>query len=115
MHIVYVGLSTFTIVFLLKYTDGPFDIFYRLRKLSGLVVPIIGNSGDVVDYVEDEDPDTFFALLFKCFWCLSTWVAFFLAIAYILVTGMTMWIFPFLWLSSVGVSGILLELVTKHG
>lgn len=114
MELVYIGLSTFAFVFLLKYTDGPFDIFLKLRVKAGLYLPVyLEDTDEVIDYLEDIDPERFWALWFKCFWCMSTWVSFVFSAAYILVIGVTIWLFPFLWLSSLGVSGVLLELINR--
>jgi hypothetical protein len=108
MEMLYVGLSTFTIVYLVKYTDGPFDIFYRFRKFIKLEIPMYDSSGtSVLSYIEDDDPNGFFALLVKCFWCFSTWVALFLSVAYILLVNKQYVTFPFLWFSAIAVSGIL--------
>jgi hypothetical protein len=108
------GLSTAAIVFLLKYTDGPFDIFYRLRKASGMIIPLYDTLNiSIVGYAEDDDPERFWALWFRCFWCMSTWIAFFVSIAYILLMRMPVALFPFLWFASIGVSGLLLELLNK--
>jgi hypothetical protein len=109
MEIVYVGLSTFAIVYLVKYTDGPFDVFARFRRHIGLDIPDYSPITEIgaAYYIEDDEPTGFFALLVKCFWCFSTWVALSLSLAYILLIGSQWQLFPFLWFSSITVSGCL--------
>lgn len=59
-----VGLATFAVTFLLKYIDGPFDVFAKLRQLLG---PNLG----------------FFGKLFDCFWCLGFWIGIVMLLLYI--------------------------------
>ena len=100
-----VWLSTFAVVYLLKYTDGPFDIFARWRVYIGLDIHVINDVENY--YYEKENTEGFIANLFKCFWCLSTWIALPIAIGYILLVDKLWVTFPFLWFSTIGTSGIL--------
>lgn len=83
------GLSTFILVLMLKDLDGPFDIFNKLRTL-------------LCKYDDMNVPQNFFAKLFDCPWCLSTWVA----------GGVTllMLVLPvdiFIWLSAISIASII--------
>jgi hypothetical protein len=119
IDILYVGLSTFTVVYLVKFTDGPFDIFYRFKKFIGLIIPLYDDGEtSVVSYIEDDDPSGFVAQVVRCFWCFSTWISFVLSIAYILLVNKSVYVFPFLWLASIGISGFihtLIETMEKYG
>lgn len=73
-HLIIYGLATWRVASLLVEESGPFDIFKKIRELTGIT--------------HDEDdlplmiPDRFFAQLFSCVWCTSVWVA----VAYTLVS-----------------------------
>jgi hypothetical protein len=114
--VVLLGLSSFAITYILKYTRGPFEIFERFRIFIGLEIPVI--SYDVVgkvnfeDLKEDDNPDKFFAKLFGCHWCLTTWVSLFLSVLYYLVLGNDVATFLFVWFASIGISGIIFEVIT---
>jgi len=103
---VIVGLCSFAITYMLKYTDGPFDAFAKLRVLVGLELPVI-EDGIVTAYLETEGYGNFFAKLFACFWCLTTWICLFVVIGYILLVYNNVKAFPFLWFGGVGLSGFL--------
>jgi len=62
---VILSLATWRVSKLLTGEAGPFNVFLRIRKLAGIV------------YIDDDPfqiPDTFFAQLLSCVWCLSIWV-----------------------------------------
>lgn len=102
---VVVGVCVFAIAYLIRYTDGPFDIFYRFRKRIGVYLEEW--DGDVYSgEVEDPDPDKFLAKLVSCFWCLSTWVSLGVTSLYVILYGDSH-IFPFMWLFAIGLSGVL--------
>jgi len=61
------GLATWRIASLLVQEDGPWNIFMRLRELTGIKHD---DDGDVFMI-----PNGFWPQLFSCIWCCSTWVA----------------------------------------
>ena len=103
--IVVVGLTSFTITFFLKYMDGPGKIFEHIRRWVKVSIPMISASGQIVNWLEDDEPDTLLANIFACFWCLTTWVTLIVTAVYIII-GYSSWIgLPFIWLASAGLSG----------
>ena len=66
-------LAAFRLSALLTFDRGPFDIFVKIRELSG--IKYIETEKDVQPIVII--PDRFFAGLLSCFGCISTWVAMF--------------------------------------
>ena len=86
-----------------------FHRFGRNIEISRVISVI---DGDTVEWVENTSPDMFFAKLFVCFWCLSTWIGFIVSIGYILMMGNDMKIFPFLWFFSIGMASFMN--VTSH-
>ena len=107
-HIIVVSLSSFIITFMLvEDLDGPFDIFRRIRNF----VTKMDENGNYVDKV--------FGPMFKCHWCLGTWVSFIISIIYMTCIniiedgsfGIVLFEWFFVFLSSMSVSGILHEFV----
>jgi len=92
--IVAVGLATFTLLLMLKDLDGPFDIFKWIRDT-------------LCEYDASNIPINFFGKLFDCPWCLSTWIAAFVAIVYVLVMTLPVMYFFFLWLAAIAVADMI--------
>jgi len=69
-------LATWRISSLLVNEAGPFDVFLKIRGVFGI------KHSEKVPY---EYPDTFFAGLLSCVWCVSIWVGIFVALAWIFV------------------------------
>ena len=97
------GFCTYGIAYILRYTDGPFDIFIGWRKIMG------------IKYTESEDTYTetignsHSAKLAGCFWCISTWVAAILAVICTISLDIDI-IYGFIaWLYSIGFAGYLHE------
>jgi hypothetical protein len=102
-----VGLSTFGLAYILRYTDGPFNLFVKFRGALGLRrVSVYDENGDIVDYVEESD-DRFFAKLIGCFWCLSTWISLVLSLL-IMIPLLQL---PLVWFGALGISGTLHKFV----
>ncbi len=100
-----VGLFTFGICYLVRYTDGPLNMFARFRgKLGIRSLSVLDNNGNITDYIEESD-DSFFAKLISCFWCFSTWISFAGTIIYFFIGHYTLLAFPFIWFGAVGISG----------
>lgn len=88
--IVTIGLAAFSITFLLRYVDGPLGVFAKIREI-----------------VVDNNPVSFFAELFSCFWCLGFWISCLMLLLYIYCPEIV-------WLFAVyGVVGFLHEEVAK--
>ena len=105
------GVCVFTVAYLLRYTDGPFDIFYHFRIWVGVYADEVSvvDGIEVTEEIEDPNPAGFFAKLVTCFWCLSTWMSLAITILYVVLFG-DMRIFPFMWLFATGLSGLLHEI-----
>ena len=82
-------LAVYGIVQIVTYTDGPLDVFYRLREFVGYY---------------DVEVDKFFGKLLRCFWCSATWVSLFFTILYF--TSRPVFDFLVLWFGCVAVAGI---------
>jgi len=101
-----VSLAVFGITYLVVYFDGPFEILWKIRRVCGVKrVPVLDSVGQQVDIIEE--PTSELAKLIKCHWCLTVWVSFVVSLAYVLLFGAALVRFPFLWLASVSVSGLL--------
>lgn len=61
--------ATFAITYMIRFTDGPGDIFLRFRKLVGFTY--IDRGDEIVEVVDDK----FLPKLVECFWCFGTWIA----------------------------------------
>jgi hypothetical protein len=106
--IVVVGLATFGLTYLICYTDGPKDLFKKIRILAGIEYLLLEDGEEVYN-----PPTKFFAKLLACHWCTGTWLAILLSITYVyLFSGdyiSLIWLIP----GSLGISGILCEEVIK--
>jgi len=101
-----VSLAVFSITYLVVYFDGPFEILWKIRHMCGVErVPVLDSVGQQVDIIEE--PVSELAKFIKCHWCLTTWVSFVVSLAYVLLFGVELVLFPFLWLASISVSGLL--------
>lgn len=94
------SLTVAGLIFIVRYTDGPWDMFYNLRIKIG-VYSIIDEQGNDKDFVDD----TFLAKLVACHWCLATWVTLFGCIAAYREY------FILYWFALVFMVGLLLEIV----
>lgn len=107
--IVLQGLAVFGITWLIRHTDGPFDIFIGIRKLFGIeYLDVYENDGTKVNIVEDI-PEKFLAKLIGCFWCQATWWS----LAVTLYSWHQQFVFGgmeiIVWLATIGVAGLLYE------
>jgi hypothetical protein len=60
------GLATWRIASLLTKEAGPFHVFMKIRKMTGIIHDADGNVLVI--------PDQFFAGIFSCVWCSSVWI-----------------------------------------
>jgi len=104
------GLASFGLTYLLRYQDGPCDLFRKLRGADGIrYVPVVDYSEKVVSYIEEVPNDGFFGKLMGCHWCLGTWVSAVMTVAVVALMGGSMVVMPFYWLASVGITGVLCD------
>lgn len=106
LTIILLPVAVFGLTYILRYTNGPFDVFLEWRKFMGLVyIAVTNDSGRISEYLESV-PDKFAAKLVNCFWCLSTWVAMILAAIVVLLPGaFSLWLIAVF--ASVGLSGFI--------
>lgn len=64
-----ISLAVAGFIFLVRYTSGPGDIFLDFRIRIG-IYDLVNADGESYEVVEEK----FFAKLFSCHWCLSTWL-----------------------------------------
>lgn len=107
------GLALFGLTWLIRHTDGPFDLFLKLRKLTGIeYLGVYDNHGKQVNIVE-EIPEKFFAKLLGCFWCQATWWSLILTIyswqRHLIAPSMVV----IVWLGAIGVAGSLYEMIEQ--
>ena len=96
------SLATFGITYLIRYTDGPFNIFIVFRLWMGIKKIYTG-----VDEFFEDIGHGFFAKLFSCFWCISTWVSLLLVLIF---NGLDF----VLWFACIGISGFMHEIIVRH-
>ena len=99
-------LAVFGTTFLLYYTDGPWDLFFRLRSF---LIGLDSIKLRKVHIVEEQQEEGFFQKLFSCFWCSSFWVALIVVGSYYLLYGYSVKSFPYVLMASIGVAGYLYE------
>jgi len=117
-------LTVFGIVYIVRYTDGPFDTLFHFKRLIGLYIPDRewkcetnedGISGTIewtaLRWIENPKPTSFLAKLVNCFACLSTWIALVSSVGYILLGFHTWNSLPFLWFGATGFSIFLFEVI----
>ena len=112
--IVVVGLASFYITYTVKYLEGPFGLYHKILLLTGNLLPVYDDDGEVVRYVEAsvETTNRFITKVVDCFWCLTTWVCLAVTIIYGLVTGMSIAQSFLVWLASAGLSSWLFERIS---
>lgn len=104
------GLAVFSIVYLFRYTHGPFDVFLKFREFVGITSEPI-YEGEVYIGEVDVIDDTYTAKLFSCFWCLSLWISIIVLIIWNYTTIVSALF------AVIGVAGLLYEVVNGkiHG
>jgi len=109
---VVVSLAVFSITYLAVYFDGPFGVLWKIRRLCGVKrVPILNTIGQEVDIVEEARSGL--AKFVKCHWCFTTWISLVVFSTYIILAGVDVVWFPFLWMAGVAISGLLHDYSTK--
>jgi hypothetical protein len=84
---VFLSIAVFGFTYLVRYTNGPFDLLKKFRELAGIrYVPVISGFADPLPDME-EIPDKFFAKLVGCFWCLTTWISIIFCITFSVING----------------------------
>jgi hypothetical protein len=68
------GIATYRLALLLTQERGPFDVFLRIRALTG-----IEHDDGGVPYMI---PERFWSRLLSCVWCSSVWIGFGITIIY---------------------------------
>lgn len=93
--------------YMLRYTDGPGDIFRKFRISVG-ILPLIKDDGSEDEMVMD----TFFAKWYACHWCFTTWYALFstFSIAYMTDYWNVIWLLT-VWLSLVMIACLMIEVI----
>lgn len=68
--------ALFGLTWLIRYTDGPLDIFLRFRKFVGIDY-IPEYDGDSIVHIHEQPIPHHLPLarLVGCFWCLSVWLS----------------------------------------
>lgn len=109
-------LAVFGTSYLLHYTDGPWDFFFKFREelisLNGELPDVVYDDEGNEVYISGED-EGFFTKMFSCFWCSSSWVAVVIVGSYFLIMGYPLKLFPFVLAASIGVSGFLKETIAS--
>ena len=102
--VVVVGLASLYITYTVRHLEGPFGSYHKILSLAGVIQPIYGNDGELLNYIEVTS-DRFIAKLVRCFWCFTTWVCLAITIAYVVCSSLNFWQGAFVWLASSGLSG----------
>lgn len=107
-----IALAAFGATYIIRYQDGPFHIFYRLRVAAGIeYVPVLDDCGVVVDYIEEIPTSGFFAGLLGCHWCLGVWISGFFVTLAVLLHHASVGCWLFYWMMSSGVVGFLCDML----
>ena len=102
------ALAAFGVSYIVRYTDGPYEIFRSLRKSVGIIyVPVYDAYLEAEGEVEEVDESSQLAKVVDCFWCLTTWVSLALTLLLNQDRKMTLAEFVVCWLSATGFSGML--------
>jgi hypothetical protein len=93
--------STYLLVFFLVHTDGPFDLFNRIRSLAGMV-DVIDSSGFVVQDCDEETP--FLGRVLCCHRCTTPYAALIILVLMMVlgVVGIPLLHLPVYWLAVCG-------------
>ena len=112
--IVVVGLASFYITYTVKYLEGPFCLCHKILLLTGNLLPVYGDDGKVVRYVDAdiETTDRFITKVVDCFWCFTTWICLAITVIYGLVMGIGIAQLFLVWLASSGLSSWLFERIS---
>ena len=107
--IIIIGLVSFVITFFLKELDGPFNLIKKFRdkicKYTYVPMSIGGVPVTATQLTAILSPDNFFARLFECYWCLTTWITTVMMVLYLLLIGFPLIWIPFVLIASIGISG----------
>ena len=87
LDFIVLALATWRISSLLVDEPGPFNMFIRLRELTGIT-----HDADGIPLVI---PDGLFSDLFSCVWCMSIWIGLFLTILFLCVPNFLYLATPF--------------------
>lgn len=103
-----VSLATFASTYLMKYTDGPLDMFWKLRRKIGIQIDYAEiSTGD--EYI-DADAG-FLASLVYCWWCFSTWNAAFWTFAAVVLLKLPLAESPFIWFGAITIAGVIKRII----
>ncbi len=112
--VVVVGLASFYITYTVKYLEGPFGVYHKILSLAGVILPVYGDDGEVIRYVDAdvEIASRFITKVVHCFWCLTTWVCLAITITYGVVMGTSIAQLFLIWLAASGLSSWLFERIS---
>ena len=103
-------LATFGFIYIVRYTDGPFNMLKWFRTLIGFVYIENQIKGT---YLEEVKPK-FFAKLVNCPWCFATWVAAAFTALVLAFPGNLIITWAVLTFAGLGVSGVIHTWVMKQ-
>ena len=112
--IIVVGLASFYVTYTVMNLEGPFGLYHKILSLAGVMLPVYGDDGKVVSYVDADIKITDWpiAKLIRCFWCFTTWVCLAVTIIYGILSSLNIGQCAFVWLASAGLSGWLFERIS---
>jgi hypothetical protein len=101
----FLGVVTGTVVYMLRKTDGPYDVFKRLRMVFGVLYhPVLDEKGKTVDEIE-EVPNQL-AVLITCPWCSSAWISIPFIAYYVVKYQVPLFFVVYMWFAVIGVSAL---------
>lgn len=107
LTLIVIALATFSATYEIRYTDGPFDVFYKLRRKLNIVY-------DAIDDTEYADEYTgFFGSLVACWWCLSTWVSAFWTLLALALSKLSLTDAPFIWFAAITLAGLVWKVIER--
>ena len=93
----------FVLASFLMEQDGPWDFFRWIRKTLKVYTE---QYDDQTDQWYDLEGTGFFAKLFACIWCLSTWVSAFICLVIVITFHQPFYFWFFEWMASIAVAGM---------
>lgn len=107
LMLIVIALATFAATYEIRDTDGPFDIFYNLRRKLN----IVHDGYEDIEYADEQTG--FWGSLVACWWCLSTWVSAFWTLLALALSKLSLTDAPFVWFASITLAGLVWKVIER--
>jgi len=103
LSVLIAGPVIFVVTYFLQDQDGIANIFLLIRKRLKVFEE---KFDDQSNQWYNLDGSGFWAKLFGCFWCLSTWVAAIVCLSIVVIFQQPWYFWPYEWMASITVAGL---------